>query len=126
MGTRSRLDTGVLGVYMVAYKTPAELRELVSAARRSLDRASAYRSWTCTRVRIRSRTGTVRAGVDGEAIDFASPLDITIRPHALRVRVPKDRPGHRVGWPRVDRPLVLMELWAIASGSGDTSAGADL
>jgi diacylglycerol kinase family enzyme len=126
MGTRSRLDTGVLGVYVVAYKTPAELRELVSAARRSLDRASAYRSWTCTRVRIRSRTGTVRAGVDGEAIDFASPLDITIRPHALRVRVPKDRPGHRVGWPRVDRPLVLMELWAIASGSGDTSAGADL
>lgn len=126
MGSRSRLDTGVLGVYVVAYKTAAELRELVAAARRSLDRATAYRSWIGTRVRILSRTGTVRAGVDGEAIDFASPLDIAIRPHALRVRVPKDRPGHRGGWPRVDRPIVMMELWAIASGSGYASAGPDL
>jgi diacylglycerol kinase family enzyme len=113
-GTRPRLDTGVLGVDVVAYRTPAELRRLVVAAGEGkLDRTTTYRSWTGRRLRVRSRDGTVRAGVDGESIEFPSPLEITIRPRALRLRVPKDRPGPKVGWPRVD-PTVVRELWSIA------------
>jgi diacylglycerol kinase family enzyme len=113
-GTRPRLDNGVLGVDVVAYRTPKELRDLVSAAgARTLDRAKAYRGWTGSRIRVRSKDGTVRAGVDGESIEFASPLDILIRPGALRVRVPKDRPGPKMGWQRVDF-TVVRRLWSIA------------
>jgi diacylglycerol kinase family enzyme len=113
-GTRPRLDTGLLGVDVVAYKTPTELRRLVSAASEGrLDRTPAYRSWTGERLRVRSSDNNVRAGVDGEAIEFPSPVDIAIRPRALRIRVPKDRPGPKVGWPRVDL-AVVRALWSIA------------
>jgi diacylglycerol kinase family enzyme len=113
-GTRPRLDTGLLGVDVIAYKTPAELRQLVAAATEgTLDRIPSYRSWTGERIRVRSRDATVRAGVDGESMEFLSPLDITIRRRALRIRVPKDRPGPKVGWPRVD-PAVVRKLWSIA------------
>jgi diacylglycerol kinase family enzyme len=123
-GSRTRLDSGRLGVYVVAYRTSAELRQLVSATTRSVpERASSYHTWTGSSLRIVSRVGSVRAGVDGEAVDFASPLDIAIRPGVLRVRVPKDRPGQRVGWPRIERPLVLLELWSIAFGSSRTTGG---
>jgi diacylglycerol kinase family enzyme len=113
-GTRPRLDTGLLGIDVVAYKTPTELRQLVAAATEgTLGRLPSYRSWTGTRIRVRSRDATVRAGVDGESLEFPSPLEIKIRPRALRIRVPKGRPGPKVGWPRVDF-TVVRELWSIA------------
>ena len=81
-------------------------------------RSTAYRSWTGQRIKITSRDGVVRAGVDGEALEFPSPLEISIAPATLRVRVPKDRPGPKVGWARVDRRIVA-RLWAILLGRGD-------
>jgi hypothetical protein len=60
----------------------------------------------------------VRAGVDGEALEFPSPLEISIEPGALRVRVPKDRPGPKRGWPHLDRRIVGL-LWSIATGAHD-------
>jgi diacylglycerol kinase family enzyme len=119
-GTRPRLDTGTLEVDVVAYKNPAELRALVAAASMgAVERAGAYQRWTGERVRVRSNSkeGTVRAGVDGESIEFPSPLDISIRPGALRVRVPKDRPGPKTGWPRLDG-IVARHLWSIVT-AGD-------
>jgi diacylglycerol kinase family enzyme len=117
-GTRPRLDTGMLEVDIVAYKNPTELRALVAAAGMgAVERAGAYQRWTGERVRVRSKEGTVRAGVDGESIEFPSPLDISIRPGALRIRLPKDRPGPKTGWPRVDG-TVASHLWSIAT-AGD-------
>ncbi|HTG48596.1 MAG TPA: diacylglycerol kinase family protein [Actinomycetota bacterium] len=118
-GTRPRLDTGLLGIDVVAYRDPAELRALVAAAATgSTRRAAAYRHWTGPRLRVGSADGTVRAGVDGEAIDFPSPLEIAIRPGALRVRVPHDRPGPKASWQRVDR-LVLTDVWNVLVGRAD-------
>jgi diacylglycerol kinase family enzyme len=112
-GTRPRLDTGTLGIDIVAYKNSIELRALVAAASGgAAERAIAYQRWTCERVRVRSKDGTVRAGVDGESIEFPSPLDISTRPGALRIRLPRDRPGPKTGWQRVDRSVVR-ELWSI-------------
>jgi diacylglycerol kinase family enzyme len=117
-GTRPRLDTGRLEVDVVAYKNPTELRALVAAASMgAVERAGAYQRWTDERVRVRSKEGTVRAGVDGESIEFPSPLDISIRPGALRIRLPKDRPGPKTGWPRVDG-IVARHLWSIVK-AGD-------
>jgi diacylglycerol kinase family enzyme len=115
-GTRPRLDTGRLEVDIVAYKNQTELRALVAAASMgAVERAGAYQRWTGERVRVHSKEGTVRAGVDGESIEFPSPLDISIRPGALRIRLPKDRPGPKTGWPRVDG-IVARHLWAIVTG----------
>jgi diacylglycerol kinase family enzyme len=90
-GTRPRLDTGMLGVDVVAYTSMNELR------------------------------GLVRAGVDGEAVEFPSPVEISIVPGALRVRLPKDRPGPKIGWPRLDRRIVA-RLWSIVVGSRDAAS----
>jgi hypothetical protein len=81
-------------------------------------RSKAYRSWTGRKLRISSKDGVVRAGVDGEAVEFPSPVEISIEPRALRIRVPKDRPGPKVGWPRLDRRIAL-RLWAIVLGDRD-------
>jgi diacylglycerol kinase family enzyme len=121
-GTRPRLDTGRLGVDVVAYKNKGQLGDLVAGALAGTTiRSEAYRSWTGQRIRISSRTGVVRAGVDGEAVEFPSPLEISIAPATLRIRVPKDRPGPKVGWPRLDGRMVR-RLWRVVVGaSGDGS-----
>jgi diacylglycerol kinase family enzyme len=115
-GTRPRLDTGVLEVDVVAYKDLAGMRELIAAAARgSPAEARCYSSWTGTTVRVSSKTGTVRAGVDGEAVEFPSPVEVSIRPKALRIRVPRQRPGPKRGWPVIDRH-VARQLWHISRG----------
>jgi diacylglycerol kinase family enzyme len=89
---------------------------VAEALRGSTIRSTAYRSWKGRKVRISSKDGVVRAGVDGEAVEFPSPIEISILPRALRVRLPKDRPGPKIGWPRLDRRIVV-RLWSIVVGS---------
>jgi diacylglycerol kinase family enzyme len=114
-GSRPRLDTGMLGVDVVAYKDATELRSLVAAASGGvIERARAYQRWTCEQIRVRSKEGVVRAGVDGESIEFPSPLDISIRPGALRIRLPRDRRKPKMGWPHIDG-IVVRELWSIVT-----------
>jgi len=121
-GTRPRLDTGKLGVDVVAYKNTGQLGDLVAQAIAGTTiRSKAYRSWTGQRIRIISRNGVVRAGVDGEAVEFPSPLEISIAPATLRIRVPKNRPGPKVGWPRLHRRIVL-QLWSVATGARDAGS----
>jgi diacylglycerol kinase family enzyme len=120
-GTRPRLDTGELGVDIVAYTNTTQLGDLVAQALAGTTiRSKAYHSWTGPRVRISSRDGVVRAGVDGEAVEFQSPLEISIAPATLRVRVPKERPGPKVGWPRLHRRIVI-RLWDIMLGRRDAA-----
>jgi diacylglycerol kinase family enzyme len=118
-GTRPRLDTGELGVDVVAYKNTTQLGDLVAQALAGTTiRSKAYHSWTGSRVRVSAPDGVVRAGVDGEAVEFPSPLEISIAPASLRVRVPKERPGPKVGWPRLHRRIVV-RLWEIMLGRRD-------
>ena len=118
-GTRPRLDTGKLGVDVVAYTNTTQLGDLVAQAIAGTTiRSKAYRSWTGQRIRISSHNGVVRAGVDGEAVEFPSPLEISIAPATLRIRVPKDRPGPKVGWPRLDGRMVR-RLWRVVVGPGE-------
>jgi len=118
-GTRPRLDTGRLGVDVVAYRNATELGDLVAQALAGATiRSKAYRSWTGRRIRISARDGVVHAGVDGETVEFPSPLEISIAPATLRTRVPRNRPGPKVGLPRLHRRIV-MHLWSIVIGARD-------
>jgi diacylglycerol kinase family enzyme len=47
-------------------------------------------------------SATVPVGVDGEALSLPTPVRCAIRPGALRVRVPRSRPGARPTRPPVD------------------------
>ncbi len=76
-GTRPRLDSGRLGV--VALEGPAS--SLLPG-----------RAWTATSVMV-DGPGPVHAGIDGEAVDLSTPLDFTILPAALRVRISARHPG---------------------------------
>ena len=125
MGTRPRLDTGRLGIDVIAYTSPTVLRKAIGAAGRGTPmRSRAYETWTGSKVTISRNDGTVPAGVDGESIEFPSPLEISIRPGALRIRVPKERPGTKSAWPRLDWRLVA-RLWSILLG-GDTDPSASV
>ena len=42
---------------------------------------------------IDSDTPTIPVGIDGEAVTVDTPVHCTIRPRALRVRLPRNRPG---------------------------------
>jgi diacylglycerol kinase family enzyme len=49
---------------------------------------SAAHTWTATRLEL-TASAPVHAGIDGEAVDLTPPLRFAIRPHALRVRLPR-------------------------------------
>jgi diacylglycerol kinase family enzyme len=44
----------------------------------------------------------IPVGIDGETIMMPTPVHCAIQPRALRVRVPKDRPGVRPPKPALD------------------------
>ena len=87
---RRRLDAGRLGVFAVSATTGAEAAEVLTlalAGRQSLS-GSAFQ-FECETVEVRSRSGTAYAGVDGEALELATPLRFEIHPLGLRLLVPK-------------------------------------
>ena len=57
-------------------------------------------------------------GVDGEALLLDTPVRCTVQPLALRVRVPRDRPGVPDAKPQVD----WKRLWQMAL-TGDQRPG---
>jgi diacylglycerol kinase family enzyme len=93
LGTRARLDEGVLGVIVVEVHNGAELAQLVSLS--SAGRGSAYsgwHEWTAPTLEVRSGR-PVDAGIDGEAVTLESPVRLEVQPGALRVRIAAQHPG---------------------------------
>ena len=89
LGTRERIDRGVLGVVTVTVTDAAQAsRFLALEAAGQPRRFSGWAEWTVPRFEIRSDT-PVPVGVDGEALILHPPLVFTLRPAALRVRLPR-------------------------------------
>ncbi|MEV4406097.1 diacylglycerol kinase family protein [Actinoplanes sp. NPDC049598] len=88
-GRRTRLDRGVLGVLAVTVRGALDAAGLVSAGGRA--RAVSVRE--APEAVIDADAAELPVGVDGEALVLATPVRCTIRPGALRVRVPRRRPG---------------------------------
>jgi diacylglycerol kinase family enzyme len=98
LGRRARLDQGVLGVVGVKVETGAQAAALLS--RRLGSRFITIA--TASEVVIDSPEPEIPVGIDGEAVLLPTPVRCRIRPHALRVRVPADRPGAPPPQPELD------------------------
>ncbi len=103
LGRRARLDGGVLGVVAVTVRTAGAAVDLL----RGSD-AGGVSELTTKQIEITADAAQVPVGVDGEAVTMPAPVTCTIWPRALRVWVPRDRPGipapaPPVNWARLRR-----------------------
>ncbi|MEU6523585.1 diacylglycerol kinase family protein [Streptomyces sp. NPDC046924] len=113
LGRRDRLDSGVLGVLGV------KVEGAVHAAALLLDPApSGLTILTASEVVIEGDRAEIEAGVDGEALVLPAPVRCRIAPGALRVRVPRKRPGVAPPPPRLD----WRRLRKLAATVGRTAA----
>ncbi|GAB3844464.1 hypothetical protein GCM10027610_058980 [Dactylosporangium cerinum] len=101
-GRRERLTDGVLGVLAVSANNASDAVRLMRGGRsKGLTRC------TADEIVVDADTPWIPAGVDGESARLSTPVRCRIRPGALRVRVPRNRPGRRPGppldWRRLGR-----------------------
>ncbi|XVV08341.1 diacylglycerol/lipid kinase family protein [Actinoplanes sp. CA-131856] len=114
-GRRSRLDKGVLGVLAVTVRGALDAANLISAG----GRARSVAARETTEAVIDADEAELPVGVDGEALVLATPVRCTIRPGALRVRVPRHRPGVPPARPDLD----WARLRRLAFTGGELPAG---
>jgi len=107
-GRRPRLDTGTLGVIAVRVDSAAQAAGLALLG----ERAGSISSLTSRRVVVESAEELIPVAVDGEALTLPAPVVCTVRPGALRVRVPRHRPGAPYVAPSVDWRRVVRLAFA--------------
>lgn len=105
LGRRPRMNGGRLGVVAISV---SNARQAVGLLRRAHNRGLVQRS--VTEVVIDADAPEIPVGVDGESLILPTPVRCTLVPEALRVLVPRDRPGTRVPPPALD----LVRLWELA------------
>jgi len=88
LGRRARLDRGVLGVVGVTVSSARQAAGLLRGRH-----AAGLSVLTTEQVEITADTAQIPVGVDGEALVMPVPVTCSISPGALRVCVPRDRPG---------------------------------
>ncbi|GAA1145202.1 diacylglycerol kinase family enzyme [Kitasatospora gansuensis] len=103
-GSRPRLDAGRLGVLSLRVDGAAQAAELALRG----ESAQGLTVLTARQVTVTADNGTIPVAVDGEALTLPTPVRCEIRPGALRVLVPRDRPGATAvaplrDWRRVGR-----------------------
>jgi diacylglycerol kinase family enzyme len=117
-GTRERIDAGVLGVVAVVVGGAADAAKLAGLeAVGQVDRFGGWQEWTASEFEVRSGE-PVEIGVDGEALVIEPPLLFSIRPGALRVRLPRSAAGvsPAARTVRVADRATLGQLWSLAIG----------
>ncbi|TJZ44558.1 diacylglycerol kinase [Streptomyces piniterrae] len=107
MGRRERLDSGVLGVLGVKVDNAAQAAGLLRG-----QHAGGLTALTAHELVVDADEPEIPVGVDGEALILPTPVHCRIEPGALRVRVPRHRPGV----PRTKRPVNWRRLVKLAAG----------
>jgi diacylglycerol kinase family enzyme len=117
---RRRLDTGRLGVFAVSAGTGAQAAEVVTLALAGRGSASgSVHQFECDTFEVRSRSGKAYAGVDGEALELATPLVFKIHPGGLRMLVPEGNSEAAVR--RQARDVHVRDLVSLATSGRATS-----
>jgi diacylglycerol kinase family enzyme len=106
LGRRARLDGGTLAVVGVSVANARQAAGLIRGSR-----SGGLSVQLAPRVIVNSAAAQIPVGVDGEAILLTTPVQCEIRPKALRVRVPRDRPGV----PAPKARLNWAKLWHLAA-----------
>jgi diacylglycerol kinase family enzyme len=88
LSRRARLDRGTLGVVGVKV---GSARQAVGLLRGT--HSTGLSVLTATEIEITADAPQIPVGIDGEAVSLATPVHCAIHPGALRVWVPRDRPG---------------------------------
>ncbi len=112
---RRSLTTGKLGVFAINARTGKEAASLLARTTLGLGgRDPHIHQFEVPEFEVRSRSGSAFAGVDGEALDLATPLEFRIHPEGLRIRVPaqsQDRLRRREA-----RNISVSQLLRVAAG----------
>jgi diacylglycerol kinase family enzyme len=90
LGRRARLDAGTLGVVAIEV---GSARQAIALMNRRNDRGLTV--LTDDEVIVDADQPEIPVGIDGETVMMPAPVRCAIRPGALTVLVPKDRPGVR-------------------------------
>ncbi len=98
LGRRARIDQGALGVVGVKIENAAQAAGLL----RRTQRSRSVTVLTAREVIIEADQPQIPVGIDGESVLVPTPVRCTIRPLALRVRVPRNRPGVPEPRPELD------------------------
>ena len=114
LGKRARLDTGTLGIVAIEVDNA---RQAVALMERRNDRGLV--ALTGHEAIVDSDKAEIPVGIDGETVLVPTPVRCAVRPGALRVLVPRDRPGVRAPRAAFD----WSRLWRLASFRPDTAAG---
>ena len=105
LSRRARLDAGLLGVIGVKVRNVQQAIDLLRGRR-----AVGVRVLSTKKIEITADAPQIPVGVDGEALSMSTPVVCTISPGALRVWVPRDRPGVVPPKP----PINWARLWHLA------------
>ncbi|MFR0354042.1 diacylglycerol/lipid kinase family protein [Streptomyces sediminimaris] len=109
LGRRARMDGGLLGAVGVDVNNAAQAAGLLRG-----HRAAGLTRATAAEVVVDADRPFIPAGVDGEALTLPVPVRCVVRPRALRVLVPRHRPGTRAARPRLEwHRLARMSLPAV-------------
>jgi diacylglycerol kinase family enzyme len=117
MGSRPRIDSGLLGIVVVEIKNAAHAAELAALhALGQVRHFGGWREWTAEQFELDS-TRTVAAGIDGEAAVLEPPLHFRVAPSALRIRLPSAAAGlSPAALAPGLTPTAFRDLWQIAVG----------
>jgi diacylglycerol kinase family enzyme len=115
---RARLDRGVLGVIGVNVSNAAQAAGLLNRAARSRE----LTALTAHEVIIDSSEPQIPVGIDGESVLMPTPVRCTIRPLALRVLLPRNRPGVPKPPPQLDWARLRRLAFTSARTTGGTPA----
>jgi diacylglycerol kinase family enzyme len=97
LSRRVRLDRGSLGVVGVTVGSARQAAGLLRGRH-----STGVKMLTTKQVEITADTSQIPVGVDGESILMSAPVTCAISPGALRVWVPRDRPGTPAPKPSVN------------------------
>jgi len=88
LSRRARLDRGILGIVGVRVRSARQAVGLLRGAR-----ATGLSVLAAKEIEITADAPHIPVGIDGESVSLPTPVHCTIHPGALRVWVPRDRPG---------------------------------
>jgi diacylglycerol kinase family enzyme len=120
MGRCPRLDLGTLGVVGLRVDNALQAARLLHGST-----SGGVTIVSAQDVTVTADAGEIPVGVDGEALTLRTPVRCRVHPGALRVRVPRDRPGRLETRPPLDWRRVRGMAGGLVHRAGSTSSAAE-